>query len=527
MAGGRDGRFGCKTKKRPRRDPAAQPPGKPAASGLARRRSLLYALFILIGLAAVTALALAIGNWQQLAPTDGTTAVRSTSPVDESLAAAVPATAFARRSTVKAGVNDAMVQLNPLYAEGDGEQDAVSLIFEALIQIDEYGQPSGQLANSWSFDAATRILTVELRSDHTFRDGRVVNSGDVLFTYQCLLSDSYDGPLKGKLADLVSVAAGETPQRIAFQMADWVEKPDYRLLTIGILKADAYACPLDRVFEIRDKRLPPEGSGAFFQTAWTENRVVLNLRPGYGGQVRTVELLQVRSEDKYGLLLKGGLDIVRNLFDSRMQQRSESLPGYTFTPIDTSVANYLLVNPRPLPSSMIQRPSQRLAVLLTVAGNPLSALQQDALSELQSRVLVLHYFQGIESNVLYDNRELAETLAMPLRQAGLTVELAAENWPELAERAANNDYDLLLLPATANSRLPELSVLLRDPVQPGASALIASYRSEVFITCNRLARLTINPLGHPYAAAAGTWTDRIENIQILNPDGSVAEEDAP
>jgi hypothetical protein len=81
----------------------------------------------------------------------------------------------------------------------------------------------------------------------------------------------------------------------------------------------------------------------------------------------------------------------------------------------------------------------------------------------------------------------------------------------------HHDYDLLLLPATANSRLPEHSVLLEDQVQPEASALVTAYRQEVLIVCNRLSQVTINPYAYPFAASVGSWTDRVENIRITEP----------
>jgi hypothetical protein len=113
---------------------------------------------------------------------------------------------------------------------------------------------------------------------------------------------------------------------------------------------------------------------------------------------------------------------------------------------------------------------------------------------------------------------MAEEVAGTLELAGLKVLPMAVDWPELAERAANHDYDLLLLPATANSRLPDHAVILADPVQPDSSAWVVAYRPDVLIVCNRLSQVTINPYKHPFAASSGSWTDRVENIRILNPE---------
>ena len=88
---------------------------------------------------------------------------------------AIPAAALARGSTLVAGVDDALMLINPLYSTGDGELDAVSLVYEPLVRMDRQGTPVPVLARTWSFDAESHLLTVTLQSGHTFRDGRAVN----------------------------------------------------------------------------------------------------------------------------------------------------------------------------------------------------------------------------------------------------------------------------------------------------------------------------------------------------------------
>lgn len=483
-------------------------------------------VLLVLSVVALFALALLAGRWLRVP------AVQDKDSLQVSLAlfanvAGVPDMAFARQDTINVGLNDAFDIINPLYSSGDGEADAVSLIFESLVYLDEQGQPLSRLASAWSFDAASHQLTFILHTDHIFRDGRSVDASDVVFTYQCLLANSYDGPLQGRLAGIIAVGAGDTASRVVFTLADSVEQPDYRAFTVGILKSDYYACSLDRVYEIRDNKLPPEGSGSFEMISQTPALVTMQRRSGYGGTVQLINLRQVASEDKYAMLKNGELDIVRNQWDTRMQERSGSLTGYNFNLLNVSVDDYFLVNPEPQASNIIQRPSQRLAVLLSAAGKELSALQKSSLQELAGRSLKLYYFQGISEQTLQHNREKADSIAAELQASGLSVDVMPTAWPDLASRATSGNYDILLLPATSNSRLPRQIVILGDPVQPSASAWIAGYQTEVYITSKRLAQLTINSMGHPFAAAAGTWTDHLENIRFLASDGSFYEEGTP
>lgn len=486
-------------------------------------RPWLYVLLVSVLMIFLVIIAFYIGQQQQQ---KAHLLSSATGPSEaEQAASGVPLAAYDRQDLIIVGVNDQFEQLNPLYASGDGEVDAVSLIFEPLFQIDANKELIACLAQSFSFDEETKRLTVVLRTDHTFRDGRVVNAEDVVYTYSCLLSSAYDGPLKGRFADLLAVEAGEDENTVIFQFDELTTEPDLRLLTIGILKSDYYPYQPQRIFELRDGNLYPEGSGAFFLIENSGNHVVLQLRPGYAGQIKTIEIRQVASDSKYRLLQEGRLDIVRNVWDTRMQQRALSLPGYFFYPYETSVDSYLLINPLPQPHHIIQNASQRLAILLTVAGKPQNDEQLASLETLKSKELILYFFQGVDHQVFIENQKQAQTIASSLTSAGLNVSLQSADWPELAKLATNYDYDLILLPATANNRLPEHTVIMDESNQTDASALIVAYRPEVLIVCKRLSQFTCNPYAHPFAASVGSWTDRIENIRILEPDEEIQIEE--
>jgi hypothetical protein len=480
------------------------------------RPSLLAAAVVMLLIFVVLIILSGLPGGQANPDQTGTTATTA-----DDLLVGVPAKALARLSVVNVGVDDAVTIINPLFSAGDGETAAANLIFEPLVRVDENNQPAAVLAEDWHYDEAAHRLVFTLRRDHTFPDGRVVAASDVLFTYRCLLDASYDGPWRGRVDSITAVAADETKATVSFTLADWVQKPDFRMFTAGILKADYYQCTAGKVFEIRNNNLPPQGSGSFALASQDAQKIILRLRPGYGGSITEISLKQVSSQDKYQMLLDGDLDIVRNLWDARMQSREDSLPGYSFMAFETSVDRYFLTNPSPQDTDAIQSPEQRLAVLLTAAGRPLSDEQQASLAQLAQSNLVIYYFSGLEDAVLQENQEKARQIASKLQSAGLDVTLQGLGWPELVERTITGNYDLMLLPATANGRLPDHAVILDDPVRPESSVWIAGYRSEVFIVSNRLAQLTVNPVGNPYAALAASWTDRIENVQIYVADGSI------
>lgn len=448
-------------------------------------------------------------------------------PQDDLDISAVPSVAFERGNTLAVGTAGPFRMLNPLFSTAEGENDAVSLIFESLVLVDETGEPEGLLASSWSFEPDSRQLVFILRDDHTFRDGRVLNADDVVFTYQCLLAASYDGPMQGRFDSIRAVLRGQSAGEVIFTLDSSVMQPDFRLFTVGILKSDYYQVSLEKVYEMDDSAFVPEGTGAYALQSMNESEIILALRSGYGSLVKKIQIREVDSADKYTLLQNGELDIVRNAWDIRMQSRADTLQAYQLTRFSTSVDSYFLVNPELQVSNIIQLPSQRLAVLLTAAGRELSSLQISALEGLAGRRLQLFYFAGLDKNTTQENHLKAERIINRLLAAGLTVEAVALDWPEMAARANNGNYDIMLLPVTANNRLPVKTVILDEEIQPGSSAIIAEYRHEVYIVSKRLLQVGINPASHPFAALAGSWTDHLENVMILNPDGSFYEEEIP
>lgn len=467
-----------------------------------------------------------IGNQLRIAP-DDVLPTTWEEPADVLRISGVPAEAFKRKDTIKVGVSDSFDILNPLFSSADGECDAISLIFEPLIGFDQAANPVSKLAKSWQYDAQTGRLTYQLHQNHVFSDGRPVQAKDVIFTYRCLLSDSYNGPLRGRFSSILDVQDGENPGEVVFLLNDPPQSPDYGLFTIGILPYDHYHVDLNRVFELSDSAIRPVGSGAFQVIDFRSDQLVLQRRPGYAGAIRQIIFSQIASNEKYRLLLEGGLDIVRNTWDVRMKQRAPELCGYTLVPFSSRVESYFLVNPAPEADSIIQIPSQRLALLLTAAGRPLSDLQAGSLANLAGHHFELYFFSGLDPTTLSENKATADAIAGRLTAAGLDISLVGLDWPALARRAARHDYDMLILPATANNRLPDQTIILADPVHPSANAWEMAVRDEVFIICNRLDLVTINPIGQPLTHLRGTWTDRIENIRILDHDNMAREVTQP
>jgi hypothetical protein len=437
----------------------------------------------------------------------------------------LPNGAFARGQSITIGISDPFGFINPLYESGDADQDAIALIFEPLLRLNQDGTPDLILAEELIPDLQKRTLTVHLKPDHIWRDGRAVTAADVVFTYRCLLAPSYDGPLSGRFADILSVTAGANPtkdQTVVFTFQPGIFAIDtdlYNLLTVGILKNDYYAVPTDRIYEMGRKALPPEGSGSFQWVETVANRRLLTCRDGFAGDIRAITQIQVDSDDKYPMLLSGELDLVRHDWNARIESRTNRLLGYAYFKANR-IEQYLLTSPDPLKNGLPSTPAD-IEAILSVSVGPSSIRLKPV------KALSLAYFAGIEATDAQAQTAFATIIAARIRAAGQPVDLLPLSWPELADRASIGSFQLLLLPAAANNRLPQRTILHTTRSDRPANAVIVSLQPQIILVSARLANLTINPFGAPFAVTSYTYTDRIANVRILNRDGSYLIEEAP
>lgn len=459
------------------------------------------------------------------APTESPTLIPDASPVPErqnGSLSELPDTAFSRGRAVTFGVSDPFGLINPLYFSGDSDEEAVSVVFEPILRIDREGGRDLVLAESVAYDSANHTLKIRLRTDHIWRDGRSVDARDVVFTYQCLIAPSYDGPLKGRFSDIASVKAGpveEGMQTILMTFQPDVHTLDDRLLTVGILKHDYYQVSTDRVYEMGLKALPPEGSGAYEWTKTENGMRILALRDGFAGDILEIHQVPVGSDDKFPLLQAGELDVVRHEWNSRIDSRTDRLPGYSLFKAGRTEL-YLLLPPDPGKKGLPADAGARLDLLKTAVGQPASPFPT-------TEALSLCFFEGIEATEQQERTAMARLVAGRLEDAGQVVTLDPLNLPELAQRSASGDFQLMLLPAAADNRLPVYTVLEDTRKGNPVNAIVVSRKPQIILTSARLANLTINPFGAPFFVNDTTYLDRIANVRILNPDGSRLNKEVP
>ena len=95
--------------------------------------------------------------------------------------------------------------INPIL---NGYQDLTDLVFTGLMKFDAKANPVCDLAESYTYDPASKTYTFNLRKDVTWHDGEKFTAEDVVFTYNVLIhDDTISSEITSNYEDIESVTA--------------------------------------------------------------------------------------------------------------------------------------------------------------------------------------------------------------------------------------------------------------------------------------------------------------------------------
>jgi peptide/nickel transport system substrate-binding protein len=160
------------------------------------------------------------------------------------------------------GIIGPVVRLNPLLASTQAEKDIVSLIFEGLTQINQYGEAVPGLASDWvmSRDGIEYVFT--LRQDVLWQDGIQFTAEDVIFTLSLLRSDDFPGSTAARefwqTIEIEYLAANLIRFRLAQPLGNFPELLSFAILPYHALQGSSAADLATHPFN-----LTPVGTGAY------------------------------------------------------------------------------------------------------------------------------------------------------------------------------------------------------------------------------------------------------------------------
>lgn len=166
-------------------------------------------------------------------------------------------------STFKEALVGRIQRLNPLYSPlNPVDYDISALIFEGLMQLDEYGAPVPLLAKDWIISNDGLEYIIILREDILWQDGIPFNADDVVYTFSILQSPDYSGVESlGAFWQTVEVEKLDdftVRFRLAQPLGNFLT-----MLTIGILPYHALAGTNAQLLANHPFNLAPIGTGPY------------------------------------------------------------------------------------------------------------------------------------------------------------------------------------------------------------------------------------------------------------------------
>lgn len=184
-------------------------------------------------------------------------------PTDALAVPLPPETTSASVSTFVEGVVGEVQRLNPLFAGLNSvDQDIVSLIFEGLTRLNQYGEPVPALAQDWVISADGLEYVVRLREDVLWQDGTPFTAADVALTMALLRAPDFPGPAElgafWRTVETEQLGPHLVRFRLTQPLGSFLDK-----LRIGILPQHALAGTTAAQIATHPFNLTPVGTGPY------------------------------------------------------------------------------------------------------------------------------------------------------------------------------------------------------------------------------------------------------------------------
>ncbi|MDO5706102.1 MAG: ABC transporter substrate-binding protein, partial [Paracoccus sp. (in: a-proteobacteria)] len=372
--------------------------------------------------------------------------------------------------------------LNPAVQSGIATAAPGAQIFATPLRFGADFTPEPYLAESWSFSDDHKTLTLKLRSDATFHDGKPITADDVKYSMEVVKANH---PFSSMLAPVESVDATD-PTTVTIRLSQ-----PHPTILLALSSALMPVIP-KHVFDdgtdikVNPKNNLPVGSGPFKVTAFEPGQhVVLEKYDGFFIKDRPyldrVILKQYQDANAAGLALEGGEVQLYPLIDSpRLVQRLSRQDKLVVTDqgyAGIGALNWLAFNTKhPALSDVRVRQAISYALdrdfvtkalhggLSKPAFEPVvssSPFYTDAVERYdhdmdKAKALLAEagYGEGgkpleLTIDFIPDNEEqqrsIAEYVKAQLAKAGITVSVrSSPDFPSWAQRVSNHDFDMTM-----------------------------------------------------------------------------------
>lgn len=243
--------------------------------------------------------------------------------------------------------------LNPYKADTQNNIVIADLVFDALFRLDETFSAVLDLASSYEY-TDTGTLTVTFRSGVRFSDGSVLQSDDILASFEA----AKDSPIySGTLSGIRSASAGSNDNTVVFELS-YANPNAVSLLTFPIVKASTIDADL------------PTGSGKYVFNQDDNNNITLvqnEHKEDFEPFIQTIELVNIASSESIANGIS--IDNIDYAFFSLDDEDAKSIKSQTKT---VNINNLVYLGFNTDSSSIASIPEVRRAISLAISRDTIA-----------------------------------------------------------------------------------------------------------------------------------------------------------
>ena len=218
--------------------------------------------------------------------------------------------ALSRTQTLIVATSNVHNRFNPLFSETKSEKWVSALIFEGLYRIDSStGELMDNLAELPEISEDQLTYIIQLKENLKFHSGDPVRVEDILFTYNTIKNEFYEGEFS-KFADVIETVTVIDEQTIQVKLTD-SKHENLGLFTVPILSENYYQFSSWTSFENENKN--PMGTGSMKFDQYTENeKISLKTNREYWGnpaKIEGVDIVRLNLAEAQQAFIEGKIDL--------------------------------------------------------------------------------------------------------------------------------------------------------------------------------------------------------------------------
>lgn len=214
------------------------------------------------------------------------------------------------KPTVKPGTSSELtlgmrnpVTLNPIYNMDKNVQQNLYLIFDTLVNIEEDGSVTPNIAESWTYHTDEKALVVKLKNNIKWHDGTSLTAEDVVFTLETIKNAS-ESPYKLTTQNMANVQAVDQTTVKIYYRQDF--SGVYQTLFFPVIPKHIYKIDLEQQLAIA-----PVGSGPYrYKESVPHKALTLEANEQYfngAPAIKKIEIMIIPDEESLLYAFEQGL----------------------------------------------------------------------------------------------------------------------------------------------------------------------------------------------------------------------------